>query len=150
MPREWHPVRAVLRYTTLVGVVALVTVPVYVFVEPPLRAVIARGAVAVVFAVAIFELRGTLLRARSDDGRSALDDARRRGAPGPEIPQHFLALIDDVRAGVRNRRYFEQSFWPRLVELASRPPTPPPVRALGRGPALADLRDTVSAIENER
>ena len=150
MRREWHPVRTVVRYMTLVGVVALLTVPVYVFVEPPLRAVIARGAVALVFAVAIFELRGTVVRVLDLHGRSALDDARRRTAAEPEVPQHFLALIDDVRAGVRNGRYFEQTFWPRLVDLASSPPEPPPVRSFGRGPALADLEKTVVAIETER
>ena len=150
MPREWHPVRAVVRYSALVGVVALVTVPIYVFVEPPLRPVVARAAVALVFAVAIFELRGTVLGALARSGRSALDDARRRGPLEPEIPQRFLALIDDVRAGVRGRRYFEQSLWPRLVALASRPPTAPPVRSFRRGPALADLSATIVAIENDR
>ena len=149
MRLEWNPVRAAVRYATLVGVVTLVTVPVYVFVEPPLRSLIVRFASALVFAIAIFELRGTFVQALARDGRSPLDDARRRGVAEPEVPPRFLALIGDVRAGVRSRRYFEQSLWPRLVELASGPLVPPQVRSLGRGPALADLRDTITAIENE-
>ncbi|PYM18369.1 MAG: hypothetical protein DMD81_06105 [Candidatus Rokuibacteriota bacterium] len=149
MPLEWHPVRAAIRYTTLVVVVALVAVPVYVFVESPLRALVLRLAAALVFAIAIFELRGSFVRALALDGGSALDDARRRGAAPPEVPPHFQALIGDVRAGARSRRYFEQTLWPRIATLTPRQLAPPRLRFFNRGPALADLRDAIAGIERE-
>jgi hypothetical protein len=149
MHSEQHPGPIAVRYAVLVGFVTLVAVPVYVFVEPPWRGLVMRLASALVLGVAILELRGTLARALTEIGRSPLDDARAPAVTRPDVPPRFLALIDDVRAAVRSRRYFEQGLWPRLVALASPPPARPAPRSLGRGPSLASLRNVIAAIEKQ-
>ncbi|MGH7389286.1 MAG: hypothetical protein ACREM3_07480 [Candidatus Rokuibacteriota bacterium] len=136
----------VARYLALGGVVLLAAVPVYVFAEPPWRPLVARVAAALVLGVALLELRRALAGRLARGEPSALDEARGRPAPTPAVPLRFLDLVNDVRAALRNRRYFEEVFWPRLAALAGRPLVRPPLRA-GRGPSLASLRDVVAVIE---
>ena len=140
--------RLALRFAALGGVVLLATVPVYVWVEPSWRALVARLASALVFGVVFLELRRALAERLADGGASALDAARGRREPEPDVPYHFQQLAGDVRAGLRSRQHFEKVLWPRLAALASRPLFRPPVRR-GRGPSLASLRKVIAAIEQQ-
>jgi hypothetical protein len=137
------------RCLVLAAVVLLATVPVYVYVEPGWRPLVARLAAAFVVGVCILNFRRTLVERLALDGSSPLDEARGRRAPEPGVPHHFRDLVSDVRAALRSRRYFEEALWPRLVGYASRPLTRPPLR-LGRGPSLAALRTALDAIEKSR
>jgi hypothetical protein len=137
-----------LRGLLLGGVVLLATVPVYVYVEPSWRALVARLAAALVAGAVLLQLRRALVERVAAGGASLLDEARRRRAPEPAVPHHFRDLMADVRTGLRSRRYFEESLWPRLVACASRPLARPPLR-LGRGPTAAGLRAALDAVERQ-
>jgi hypothetical protein len=126
--------------------VVLGAVPVYVFVEPPWRPLVARLASALALGLALLELRRAFAQRVARGGPSALDEARSRPGPEPGVPYHFLDLMKDVRAARRSRRHFEQVLWPRLAALAQRPLVSPP-RRFGRGPSLAGLRDVIADIE---
>ena len=138
-----------IRCAALGGVVLLAAVPVYVFVEPPWRALVARLAVAFVLGVALLQLRGAVAARLTRGGASPLEQALERPGSPPAVPLRFEELIDDVRATRRSRGHFERIMWPRLTALASRPLARPPAR-LGRGPSLADLRRVIADIERER
>ena len=138
------------RYACLVVFVILCAVPVYVFVEPPWRGLVARLASALVLGVALLELRNTLAQKLARHEASALDGARVHRMTEPGVPPRFLALAHEVRAAVRSRRYFEMVMWPRLLALSVRPLHRPPTRRPGRGPSLASLDDVVTAIEKQR
>ena len=140
--------RVAARCAVLAAAVLLATVPVYIYVEPSWRALVARSAVAFVLGVALVQLRRALADRLEDGGGSALDAARGHRGPEPTVPHHFVDLASDVRAALRSRRYFERVLWPRLEALTSRPLVRPSVRP-GRGPSLASLRDVVTAIEKQ-
>jgi hypothetical protein len=140
--------RVAARCAALAAVVLLATVPVYVYVEPSWRALVARSACAFVLGVALLQLRRALADRLEDSGGSALDAARGHRRPEPSVPHHFLDLASDVRAALRSRRYFERTLWPRLQTLTPRPLVRPSVRR-GRGPSLASLRDVITAIEKQ-
>jgi len=140
--------RVAARCAVLAAAVLLATVPVYIYVEPSWRALVARSAVAFVLGVALVQLRRVLAERLEDGGGSALDAARGHRGPEPTVPHHFVDLASDVRAALRSRRYFERVLWPRLEALTSRPLVRPSVRP-GRGPSLASLRDVVTAIEKQ-
>jgi hypothetical protein len=134
------------RCAAVAGVVLLVTIPVYVWVEPSWRSLVARAASALVLGVALIQLRRALAERLDTDGAWVLDEARRRHRPEFPVPHHFKDLVGDVRAALRSRRYFEQGLWPRLTALTARPLTRPPLRP-GRGPSLAGLRRVIADVE---
>jgi hypothetical protein len=136
------------RCAAIGGVVLLVTVPVYLWVEPSWRAFVARGAAALVIGVALLELRRALADRLHDRGASALDSARGPRRPEPGVPYQFLQVTKDVRAAVHSRHHFDKVLWPRLAALASSPVVRPPARP-GRGPSLASLRKVIAAIERQ-
>lgn len=136
------------RFAALGGVVLLVTVPVYVWVEPSWRTLVARVASALVVGVTLLELRRALAARLKDGGDSALDAARGRRWPEPGVPYQFLQLTSDVRAALRSRHHFDNVLWPRLAALVSRPLVRPPGRR-GRGPSLASLRKVIADIEEQ-
>jgi len=138
----------VARCAVLGGVVFLAAVPVYVFVEPPWRALVVRLAAALVLGVAFLKVRAVLAERLAHGEASALDAARGRPRAEPGVPLRFLDQMSDVRAALRRRRHFEKILWPRLTALARRPLVRPPLR-LGRGPGLAELRDLIAAIEKQ-
>jgi hypothetical protein len=138
--------RIVARCAVLAGTVLLASVPVYVFVEPPWRVLVARLACAVVVGATLLQLRRALVERLGQP--SALDEARRPRRPEPDVPHHFLDLMSDVRAAVRSRRHFDEVLWPRLAAFTTRPLARPRGR-LGRGPSLASLREVVDAVERQ-
>jgi hypothetical protein len=138
-----------IRCAVLGAVVLIATVPVYVFVEPPWRPLVARLAVAFVLGVALLQLRGAVAARLAASGASALEQALERPGSPPAVPLRLEELIDDVRATRRSRGHFERIMWPRLVGLASRPLARPPAR-FGRGPSLAELRRLIADVEKER
>jgi hypothetical protein len=148
VPADRPLVRVAVRGAVLGGVVFLVVMPMYIWVEPPWRALVARLAAALVAGVTLVQLRRALADRLADDGTSPLDEARRRRAPGPEVPHHFLGLMSDLRAALRHRRYFEEVWWPRLQALTPRSIARPPLRP-GRGPSLASLRRVIDDIERQ-
>lgn len=140
--------RIAARCAVLAAVGLFATVPVYVWVEPSWRPLVARLASAFVLGVALVQFRRVFADRIADSGHSALDAARARRGPEPSVPQHFLDLSSDVRAALRSRRYFEGTLWPRLQSLTSRPLVRPSVRR-GRGPSLANLRAVITDIEKQ-
>jgi hypothetical protein len=138
-----------IRCAVLGGLVFLAAVPVYVFVEPPWRALVVRLAAALVLGVALLQLRSALADRLAPNGVSALDEARERAGPEAGLPLRFLDLMHDVRSALRSRRYFDRVLWPRLAALAGRPLVRPPVRP-GRGPSLASLSEVIADIERQR
>jgi hypothetical protein len=124
----------------------MATVPVYVFVEPAWRGLVARLAVALVLGVTLLQLRRAVADRLAPGPASALDEARSRPGPEPAAPLHFQDLVHDVRTALRSRRHFDRVLWPRLVALASGPLARPAVRP-GRGPSLASLRQAIVDIE---
>jgi hypothetical protein len=136
------------RWAILGGVVLMATVPVYVFVEPTWRLLVARLATALVLGLALLRLRRTLADCLARGGASALDEAHDRPGTLPDVPYRLLELAHDVRAALRSRRHFEKVLWPRLMALTPRPLVRPPSRR-GRGPSLAALRDVISIIEKQ-
>jgi hypothetical protein len=140
--------RVAVRSATLGAVVLFVSVPVYVYVEPSWRAVVARVACAFVLGVALLQFRRAFLDRLADRGASALDAARGRLEPEPGVPHHFHDLASDVRTALRSRRYFDKVLWPRLIALTPRPLLRPAARP-GRGPSLASLRRVIAAIERQ-
>lgn len=139
--------RVTARCVAVAFVVALATVPLYVWVEPSWRGLVARAASALVLGVAILQLRRLLADRLEGDGPWSLDEARRRPRAGRAVPHHFRDLASDVRAALRSRRYFEQGLWPRLTALATRPLARPSLRP-GRGPSLAALRRVIADMED--
>lgn len=130
------------------GVVLLAVVPVYVYVEPEWRGLVARLASALVLGAGLLQLRRVLADRLMPFSASALDEARTRPGPEPQAPLRLLDLLDDVRAAQRSRRHFETVLWPRLAALAPRPLVRPRLRR-GRGPSLASLRDVIADIERQ-
>jgi hypothetical protein len=114
-----------IRCAALGGVVLLAAVPVYVFVEPPWRALVVRLAVAFVLGVALLQLRGAVAARLARPGSSRLDQALMRPGNPPAVPLRLEELMDDVRATRRSRGHFERIMWPRLTALASHPLAPP-------------------------
>jgi hypothetical protein len=149
MPAERRTGAMVARYVALVGVVLLVAVPVYLYVEPPWRGLVMRLAAALVVGIAVLDLRGVLTLRLERREASAFDAARVAPLTAAGVPQRLQDLAASVRAATRSRRYFEGVFWPRLSTLARRPLVPPPARQ-GRGPSLARLREVIRSIEDER
>lgn len=148
MPAERLLTTIALRAVVLGGVVLLAALPLYVFVEPPWRAPVARLAAAFVLGVTLLQLRGAVAAWMAEGGPSALDAARDRPPVPPAVPLRLQALMEDVRAARRSGRHFERALWPRLTALASRPLMRPPAR-LGRGPGLGTLREVIAEIERE-
>ncbi|HEY2992028.1 MAG TPA: hypothetical protein VGM22_04395 [Methylomirabilota bacterium] len=134
------------RCAVLAVVVFLAALPVYVWVEPSWRALVARLAAALVLGIALLQLRAVITERVEAGGRSALDAARFAPGPAPGVPYHVVELTSDVRTALRSRRYFETVLWPRLEALAGRPLVRP-ARRRGRGPSLAGLRAVIAAIE---
>jgi hypothetical protein len=134
------------RCLSLAALVALGGTPVYVWVEPSWRPLVARLAGGLVLGVALLQLRRVVADRVEAGGVSALDAARDSRGPEPGLPHHFADLVSDVRTARRSRRYFETVLWPRLEALAGRPLAPPALRR-GRGPSLAALRDVIAEIE---
>jgi hypothetical protein len=147
-PRDAIPLIAA-RCAALAGVVLVATVPVYVWVEPSWRPVVARLASAVVLGITLMQLRRALADRLEDADASPLDEARSRRKPEPDVPYHFEQLVRDVRMGIRSRYHFEKVLWPRLASLAPRAIVRPPVRRV-RGPSLTNLRKAIAAIEQQR
>ena len=142
-----RPLAAVaVRCAGLTVVVFVAALPVYVWVEPSWRALVARLAAALVLGVALLQLRSVLAARLEAGGASALDAARWQRGPAPGVPHHFVDLASDVRTALRSRRYFETVLWPRLEALAGRPLARPALRR-GRGPSLAGLRGVIADIE---
>jgi hypothetical protein len=139
----------VVRCAVFGGVVLLAAVPVYVYVEPGWRTLVARLAAALVLGTAVLQLRRALVDHLARRGASALDEARSHRAPRPGVPHHFEELVAAVRAALRSRRQFEEVFWPRLTALASQPLDRPPARRGGRGPSAAGLRAAIDAAEKQ-
>jgi hypothetical protein len=137
------------RGAILSGLVLLATVPVYVYVEPAWRPLVARLASALVLGVVLLQLRRALIDRLEAAGESALDDARGRHRPEPGVPHHFLDLMSDVRTALRSRRYFDEVMWPRLTSFAAAALERPRLRR-GRGPSRAALRALLDAIETRR
>jgi len=136
------------RCAVLAVFVLLVTVPVYVWVEPWWRPLVARAAAALVLGVTLLQLRRALAVWLGDGDASALDAARRRRGDEPGVPDQLLRLTGDVRAALRSRHHFDDVLWPRLAALAGRPLVRPPGRR-GRGPSLAGLRAVIADIERQ-
>jgi hypothetical protein len=137
------------RCAVLGGLVLLLAVPVYVYLEAPWRAVVPRLAAAGVLGIVLLELRAALAQRLARHPASALDAAR---VPAPAETATSLRLRETaagLRAARRSRRHFEQVLWPRLQTLATKPLTPPPTRR-GRGPSLAGLRAVIAALESQR
>ena len=134
------------RCVSFAGLVLLGVLPVYVWVEPSWRALVARLAGGLVLGVALLQLRRALADRVAAAGASVLDAVRFQRGPEPGVPHHFLNLASDVRTALRNRRYFETALWPRLEALAGRPLARPALRR-GRGPSLAGLRAVIADIE---
>ncbi|HUF92570.1 MAG TPA: hypothetical protein VMR23_09360 [Candidatus Limnocylindria bacterium] len=126
--------------------VLLVTVPVYVWVEPWWRPLVARVAAAFVLGVTLLQLRRALALRLGGGEASPLDVARGRRAGEPAVPHQLVLLTGDVRAALRSRHHFDTVLWPRLSALAGRPLARPPARR-GRGPSLAGLRGVIADIE---
>jgi hypothetical protein len=142
-----RPLAAVaVRCGGLAAIVFLAALPVYAWVEPPWRALVARLAAALVLGVTLLQLRHVIAERLAAGGVSALDATRVRPGDKPAVPYHVVELTRDVRAALRSRRYFETVLWPRLEALAGRPLARPPRRP-GRGPHLADLSAVITAIE---
>ena len=139
-------VQVTVRCGVLAALVTLAALPVYVWVEPSWRPLVARLAAGLVLGVTLLQLRGVLAEAVAAAGASALDAARMARGPEPGVPHHFGDLASDVRTAMRSRRYFETVLWPRLEALAGRPLTRPPLRR-GLGPGLAGLRAVIAEIE---
>jgi hypothetical protein len=139
----------VIRCAALGGIVLIAIVPLYVFVEPPWRPLVARLAVAFVLGVTLLQLRGAVVARLARGGASAIEQALERPGSPPAVPLRLEELIDDVRATRRSRGHFERIMWPRLTALASRPLARPPAR-LGRGPSLTELRRVIAELERER
>ncbi|HUP37240.1 MAG TPA: hypothetical protein VNC82_17545 [Candidatus Limnocylindria bacterium] len=139
----------VVRCAALGGVVLLAALPVYVYVEPPWRILVARLAVAFVLGVVLLQLRRAVAARLARGGASPLEQALTRPGSPPAVPLRFEELIDDVRATRRSRGHFERIMWPRLTALAGRPLAPPRAR-LGRGPSLAELRRVIADVESGR
>jgi hypothetical protein len=140
--------RVVGRTAVVAGVVVIAAVPVYVWVEPSWRGLVARAASALALAVTLVQLRRVLVEQLEAGGPWATDEARRRPWRESGVPHHFKNLASDVRAALRSGRYFEQGLWPRLAALANRPLVPPPRRP-GRGPGLAALRRVIADLEED-
>lgn len=149
MKAERPLTRIAIRGAALGAAVLLAALPVYVFVEPPWRALVARLAVAFVLGVALLQLRGAVVTRLPGRGTSPIEQALDPPGISPVVPLRFEELIDDVRETRRSRDHFERIMWPRLTALTSRPLARPAPR-LGRGPSLAALRAVIAAIEGPR
>jgi hypothetical protein len=142
--RFFAPVAA--RCAALAGAVLIAAAPVYIYMEPPWRPLIARLAGGLVAGSAILQLRRALADRLELAPPSALDEALRRPVADPAVPARFDDLLQDIKAARRSRRYFDEVLWPRLSALAPDPPAPPPPRR-GRGPTLRELDQIVAQIE---
>jgi hypothetical protein len=146
MSAERPLVRLAVRVAVLGGLVLLAAVPVYVYVEPAWRGLVARLATALVLGVTLLQLRRAVVDRLELGEGSPLDEARVRRRPEPAVPHHFLDLMSDVRTTLRSRRYFEEVMWPRLSAFTSAALGRPRARP-GRGPSLASLRAVLADIE---
>jgi len=145
-------------YATLVGIVSLLTVPVYLGAEPRHRPAVVRVSAALIAAV----LLRRMLRIAKDRVEAGASSAMDRALHGPRrvasLDPSFVKLRDEVRFSTTNQRYFERVLWPRLRRLragsasgvAETMGKPPGRRFWGRGPALATLADCVAALERQR
>lgn len=131
--------------------IAAVAAPVCVWVEPPLRQVAVRVAVAVFCACALWRLARAVAGAAGLDVASAADLALNRAAPPARPDPLLLRLASEVRRGLTWRRRFDRGLWSRLQTLAGRrgvvlPPDLLP-GPLGRRMTEADVERTISMIE---
>jgi hypothetical protein len=145
--RRWPIVAG---YVVFVGLAVLATVPAYIFVEGRWRPLLVRVAAALVLGVLLLQLHKYVAQWVQDDLASAFDDALARPAVEPRVDRHLVELEALVRSAVRSRRSFERVLWPRISDLAFRPPTPPPPRRFRQGPSLDELRAVIAALEWQR
>jgi hypothetical protein len=137
------------RCAVLGGLVLLLTVPVYVYLEAPWRGVVPRLAAALVLGMVLLEMRAALVQRLARHEASALDAARAPAVVEDATSPRLREAAANLRAARRSRRHFELVLWPRLQALSTRPLTPPPTRR-GRGPSLAGLRAVIAALESQR
>lgn len=137
------------RCAVLGGLVLLLAVPIYVYLEAPWRGVVPRLAAALVLGIVLLEMRAALVQRLARHEASALDAARVPPIAEDATSLRLRETTASLRAARRSRRHFEQVLWPRLQTLSTGPLTSPPSRR-GRGPSLAGLRAVIAALESQR
>ena len=152
--------RRLFGYATLLTLVGLAALPIAVAAAPVNRPMVIRLAAAVVLAIVLVDIRGGARAALDEDPSSPRGRLGwRRPAARPSIDRQFTELLDDVRFGPVNHRYWTRVAWPRLSRLAERLPGRPqlaePARSrirwlLGRGPSFTQVRDLVARLEERR
>lgn len=130
-----------------IAVVALATVPAYVFVEASWRPLVVRLAAALVLGVLLLQVKNAVLERVTRDRPSAFETAAITPTVESRVDSHLVNLETAVRASVRDRRSFERMLWPRLCAFARAPLTAPAPRRFGRGPSLDDVRTVVETLE---
>lgn len=135
-------------YVVFLGVVALVTTPVYLLVESRWQPLVVRVAAALVLSVALVRVHRAVARRVERDAASAFDAALEPPSVPARVDRRLGELHGEVRAAVRSRRSFEQILWPRLRALGAVAP-PPPSRRFGRGPSVEALLAVVARLDHQ-
>jgi hypothetical protein len=133
----------------LVGLVVLVTAPIYTLVDARWGTLVLRLAAALILGILLLEVHHAIVRRIQRDVPSSFDAALARPGAEPLGDRRLAQLEATVNAAVRSRQAFLEELWPRLTVLAGPRLTPPKPRRLGRGPSLRDLRAVVEAIERQ-
>lgn len=137
-----------LAYSALVLVAIGGTIPVYALAPGTYKGTVILVAGSLVFGIALLDLLarvGTLLRGQEP---SPLARAATRVPDPPAIPEAFRRIADEVRWGLRDRRYFARAVRVRLLGYLERAPGTDRQRAgepieawIARDPDLALLAE---------
>ena len=148
------------RAAAVMGVLALTAglvvgiLVVQFLVDEPYKHAAVRLVAAAILVVAVSRIRGVVSRLVERPSAWEERPGEARWTPSPH--SHFEHFHDEIRFGVRSRRYFDHVLWPRLCALGregAEPAAPlprPPGRRFGRGPSLEALRSLITSLERRR
>jgi hypothetical protein len=153
--REQRWLRIVAAYIVLLLVIGGIATAIYVSIADVYQVLVIRLATALVLAIALIHIHGSLRRVVENEPPSEFDHALHPMRPPPRIDPLLLKLREELSSSVADRRDFESALWPRLVALAERCRStgglekPPTGWLPRRGPSLERIAMILACLERK-
>jgi hypothetical protein len=107
-------------YVALCIVLAVPSVPIYYYVEPPHKLLVIRVCAAIILAFTLYKLAKEVHERLEQQPSTGFEAAARPPANGVSLAPQFEKLQDEVTYSLGSRTYFEHILRPRLLRLLER------------------------------